>query len=294
MTHAPTIGLLLCAALAWGQNALPELAPFPLEIIRTSAEFTRQDREDLQKLFPMMIRAADVAVPGSARLSTALVELRRQDCDRDDACLAQLAKRAASLYGLYSQLDLDLDGNVIASGRVVRDDGKPVRGPRTVKLARGARPFKEVAQLALKQLLAELDVAGLSPVRPAEQVEVKPVPSAEQVPQTITTTTRPLSALALGSAGVGAVSMVVGTIFFASAGTVRTDVSQGVVRVLNEDADKVAAIQRAQGTGVVLLAVGGALVAGGVGLYFLGPETTTTTLVPINGGAVVLMSGRLP
>lgn len=297
MNYSTLLFLILCARVASAQNALPELAPFPLEIIRASPDFTKQDGEALQKLLPMMLRAADVAVPGSARLNTALVDLRRQDCDRDDACLAQLGKLAASLYALYAQVDLDLSGMVIASGRVVRDDGKSVRGPKTVKEPRGSRPFKEAAQAVLKQLLTELDVAGLSAVRPSEPVAAAPLPSAPVIqlpPQTVTTTTRPLTALGVGAAGVGAVGIVLGTIFFASAGTVRTEVSQGVTRVFNEDADKVAGIQRSQTTGVVLLAVGGALAAAGVGLVFLGPKTTVTTLVPLNGGAVVLMSGRLP
>lgn len=297
MNHSTMIFLILCARVASAQNALPELAPFPLEIIRSSPDFTKQDGEALQKLFPMMLRAAEVAVPGSARLNTALVDLRRQDCDRDDACLAQLGRLAASLYAIYVQVDLDLDGMVVASGRVVRDDGKSVRGPKTVKEPRGARPFKEAAQVVLKQLLTELEVAGLSAIRPSEPVAPvtpPPAPVVQPPPLTITTTTRPLTALGVGGVAVGGAGLLLGGILFATAGTVRTEVSQGVTRVFNEDANKVQGVQSSQTAGVVLLAVGGGLVAAGVGVLVLGPKTTLTTLVPVNGGAVVMMSGRLP
>src|SRR5688572_27539026 len=127
MSRATMVGLIVCAATAVAQEPKPEVAPFPLEIIRTSADATKKDREDLQMLLPMMIRAADASVPDSAKLNAALAKLGRQDCNRDDACLAQLGKLAGSLYAFYVQVDVDLDGNVVASGRVVRDDGKAVR-----------------------------------------------------------------------------------------------------------------------------------------------------------------------
>ncbi len=283
------VGLILCASVAAAQPALPELAPFPLEIIRTSDDCTTADREELKKLLPMMLRTADVTVPGSARLTAALAALHREDCDRDDACLAQLGKLAGSLYGFYGQVDFDLDGNVVASGRVVRDDGRAVRGPLTVKIPSATARFKVTAQVALKQLLTELDVAGLSPVRPLE-----PVAEARAEPMTVSSTRRPWNGVGVAGIVAGAAAVGGGITLFATAGEARTNTSQGVQRVFIEDADKVAGIQRSQALGVALLAAGAGLAVLGAGLIVLGPVETVTTVVPTNGGAAVMMTGRLP
>lgn len=298
-----TVGVLFCSAIVLAQEAKPELAPFPLEIIRTPADCTTKDREELQMLLPMMLRAADAAVPDSAKLSAALANLGGQNCNRDDACLAQLGKQAGSLYAFYAQLDFDLDGNVVASGRVVRDDGKAVREPKTVKVPRGTAAFRDAAQVALNELLVSLDVAHLSPFRPKEKlVESTPVVSPEPKltptpvadPVEVASTSSSMTIPALAIAGVGAVGLVVGGVLFANAGSVRTEVRDGVVRVFGEDASKVAGIQRSQTAGVALLAVGAGLAAVGAGLYAFGPSETATAVVPINGGAAVVMTGSLP
>lgn len=313
MSRAPTVGLILCAAVALAGEPRPELAPYPLEIVRTSADCTKKDREDLQMLLPMMLRAAEASVPDAAGLSAALADLPRQDCDRNDACLAQLGKLTGSLYAFYAQLDFDLDGDVVATGRVVRDDGKAVRGPETVKVARvSAASCRGAAQAALRELLTTLDVAHLPPLRPQEQVvEANPLPLPEPAPRpmpepapmpmpvlvprpvTASRTGNPLRIAALAGAGTGAACMAIGGVLFATAGGARTDLSQGVVRVFSEDANKVAAIQRAQTAGVVLLAVGAGVAAAGAGLYFFGPGQPMTSVVPINGGAAVLIRGTL-
>ena len=297
-----TLGWWLCAAVALAQEPRPEVAPFPLEIIRTSDDCTKKDAEDLKKLLPMMLRAAAAAVPDSAKLAAALDELHRQDCSRDDACLAQLAKLAGSLYAFHARLDFDLDGDVVASGRVVRDDGRPVRAPRTVQLPRGTVSFRDAAQAALKQLLVELDLAQLPSFRPQEPVletpplVLVPVPEAPRVvvPAAPPATGSPLRALGFIGVGTGAACIFAGALLFATAGVARTEVSQGVVRVVNDDASKVPGIQRAQGAGVVLLAVGGGLAVAGAGLALFGPHRPIATVVPLNAGAAVLIEGAIP
>lgn len=300
MIRETTAVLLLCAGVALAQEAKPEVAPFPLEIIRASADCSKKDREDLQKLLPMMLRAADVSVPDGAKLSAALVSLEGRDCSRDDACLTQLAKVAGSLYAFFALVDVDLDGNVLASGRVVRDDGKAAREPKTVKVPQGGASFRETAQVALKQLMAELDVARLSPFRPPDPV-VKAIEAPVVVPRVAAgPVVEPVSpgptlfAPALIAAGAGAACLVVGGALFATAGEARTDVSEGVVRVLADDASKVPGIQRAQTAGVALLGVGAGLGALGTLLFLVSPSQTTTAVLPINGGAAVLLTGELP
>ena len=301
-----TLGLLLCSALAPAQEPRPEVAPFPLEIVRTSEDATKKDSEDLRKLLPMMLRAAAAAVPDSAKLTAALADLSCKDCDRDDTCLAQLAKLSGSLYGFYGRLDFDLDGNVVAMGRVVRDDGRAVRAPKTVTLARGAASFRDTAQAAMKQLLSELEVGQLPPFRPQEPLAEAPppltspfaapapAPALAPLPVLVRPTASPLRAVGLAGAGAGVACMIAGGVLFGTAGVARTEVSQGVVRVLSEDAAKVPAIQRAQTAGIALLAVGAGLAVVGAGLSLFGPGKPVTTVVPLNAGAAVLIEGALP
>ena len=112
-TRLIAVAILLSAVSSWADEPMPQVAPFTLDVVRAPPEFSKKDKEDLEKLLPMLVRAAKVEVPDAARLSTALTELKRQDCDRDDNCLAQLAKLAGSLYGLFIQLDYDIDGQVL-------------------------------------------------------------------------------------------------------------------------------------------------------------------------------------
>lgn len=295
------VGVALCAAGALAQQPLPELAPFPLEIVRTPADAAKKDKEDLQRLLPMMLRAADTAVPDSAKLSAALTNLRRQDCNRDDNCLAQLAKLAGSLYGFFAQVDYDLDGNVVVSGRVVRDDGKAIGQPKTIKRAKGKAPFSDVARAAIAELLTELDVVHLSPFRPREEVaEVKP-PEAANPPRAaeppagtgkkVVVKTQALRLPGMMAAGAGAVLMLGGGIVFTGAGSVRTDSNRNVFR---EDVDRVSGVQTGQSIGVGLIAAGAVIGLVGFGAWLFGPEETTTTVIPIEGGAAVLLRGNLP
>ena len=297
MSRSLVFTVALSAAVAMAQDSRPELAPFPLELIRTSDDCTKKDKDELRTLLPMMIRTAGASVPDGAKLTGALFELRRQDCNRDDTCLAQLSRLSGSLYGLYVQLDFDLDRNVVASGRVVRDDGRAVRAPKTVKLPLGAGAFKVIAHAALSQLLAQLDVAQLPPSRPQEpMVEAPlrlpaPLPKAEPV---LSPPARPLLPVAVVAMGVGAACFAVGAVLMATTSAPRTNVSGSVVRVFPEDADKVVGIQHAQTAGVALLAVGVGVAAAGAGLFLFGPEKPAAVVVPIAGGGAVMLTGRFP
>ncbi len=306
MSRITLVGWVLWGAVALAQEPLPELAPQPLEILRTAADCTPKDREDLKKLLPMMLRAADVAVPDSAKLSAALATVRREECGSEDACLARLAQLAGSLYAFEAQVDFESTGEVLASGRVVRDDGRVVSEPMKIKVPRAAdTACRASAQGALMQLLAELGVAHLPPVRPREPVaEVRAAPHDEPAllphPPPLPTTvvsqapSAPWRVPGVVGAGTGVVCLVVGGVLYGTAGEVRTNVSQGVVRVFSDDAARVANLRGAQTGGVALLAVGAVLVAAGAGLVLWGPKGLATTVAPLNGGAAVLLQGTLP
>ena len=162
--------VLLVSLGAFAQEPLPLVAPFTLDVKRTPSGFSKKEKEELQKLFPMLVRGSDAAVPESAKLSSALTELKRQDCEREDECLTQLAKLAGALYGLYVSVDYNTDKHVIAVGRIVRDDGVSMGPAQTVDILKANGAFRDIARDALNQVLAKLAVGKLSPFRPVATV----------------------------------------------------------------------------------------------------------------------------
>ncbi len=156
--------------------ALPSVAPFPLELKR----FPEKEGIELQKLFPMLVRGSDAAVPDAAKMSVALAELKRKDCDREDACLSQLATLAGTLYAVHVVVDLTTDMRVIAVGRVVRYDGVATGGVQTVEVPKGARAVGDVGREVVKELLQKkLAVGGLSATRPVDVTPLVVVPKVQ-------------------------------------------------------------------------------------------------------------------
>ena len=66
MRRIAMVTVALSAAAVLAQDSRPVLAPFPLEIIRTAADCTKKDQDELRTLMPMMIRSAGASVPGPA------------------------------------------------------------------------------------------------------------------------------------------------------------------------------------------------------------------------------------
>lgn len=161
--------VVLCAATgAWAQAPKPVIMPFPLEFKRVPSGFGKEDKEALQREYVRLLRQSGAFTPDFAKSDLAMKELKRQDCEREDECLAQLATKAEALYGIYSSVDYTLEGAVVATGRVVRDDGKVASTTQTVKLAKGRDPFKDIAKNALVALFSQLKVNELAAVRPVE------------------------------------------------------------------------------------------------------------------------------
>lgn len=171
--------VFLSGGVAWAQP-YPTVTAFPLDVRRSPAGFTAADESALAAEFERLLRKSGADVPDSGQFALALKELRRQDCDRDDECLKQLAQLAHTLYAMYVQVDNTLAGNVVALGRVVRSDGIAVGRTKTVTLPRGKKPFGDVAAAALERLLAELGVGDLPPQRTvtpdAPKVAATPAP----------------------------------------------------------------------------------------------------------------------
>lgn len=166
-----TWSLVVClSAFSWAQTTAPSLMPFPLELKRTPPAVDALARLGLQQEWLAVVRQTGAQVPDAAKIDKVVGEVKRQDCEREDQCLVQLAARAGTLYALYANLDTTLDGAVVMTGRVVREDGLLVGSLESVRVAVSKGPFKDYARSAMTQLLAKLKIAQLDPNRPKPAV----------------------------------------------------------------------------------------------------------------------------
>ncbi len=283
------------SSLSLAQAPQPVVMPFPLDVKRVPQGFTKGDAEAVQRDFTRLLRKAGVALPAFAAFDLALKELKRQDCERDDECLVQLSRNAHSLYALYASVDFTLDETVVASGRVVREDGKAVRLTQTVKVKKGRDSFSEVARAALTQLFEALKVAELEPVKP---VEAKVDFSRIQPPP-------PPPPLVVEDLGAGQRSTGKGFVFagagLAVVGAALAGVGGGLgySADLNGDIASNPSMARQAATAQTLATVGfvgmgvGALAAG-VGAILWGtasPAPAHVAVTPIVGGGVLQVGG---
>jgi hypothetical protein len=293
------VPVLVMAGVAVAQAPQPSLAPFPLDLKRKPSGFSQKDGEELQKEFVRLVRKSGALVPDSASLELAVKELKRQDCEREDECLRQLALQAQTLYGLYASIDYSLEGAVVVAGRVVRDDGKIASPIQTVTLPKGKDAFKDVAKVALVRMLEQLEIAKLSPFRPVEKApEVAVVPDAPKKDPEVTPPPPPVVTKPAGPSpmkiagwtmvGVGGAAAIAGIIVFATTSLPRTDTSGNVYA---EDVNKIAGAQAQQAAGVGMLVGGAGVAAVGAVLWALSPSDKSVSVVPVNGGAVAVVGG---
>lgn len=304
----------LVSSLAFAQAPQPSLTPFPLELKRKPSGFSKDDGDELQKQFVRLVRKSGALVPDTASLELAIKELKRQDCEREDECLKQLALQAQTLYALYASVDYSLEGAVVATGRVVRDDGKIASALQTVSIPKGKDAFKDVAKVALVRLLEQLGLATLPPFRPVEAgtppdgPKVDPLvkkdpdvklPDPPPPPPPVVTPAGPSAGkIARWTlAGVGAVAAVVGVVVLAVANP-QLDSSGVIVPQAGQTPTEAVAAYKAaksqQTIGGVVAGVGGAVAVGGLVLALMsgGDEPAkTVSVVPVAGGAVVSVGG---
>lgn len=148
------VGLRWLAAvgLAWsagaGAEERPVVAALPVEIARVDA--AGRGGVGLQRYEAALRRAyedalagqLDVAVAPKREVAAVLSALDRGDYAESDEALAKVAFGAGALYALHTSVRLEGEGaTLLASGRVVRDDGRQM-GLSVVKVgwARGRRP----------------------------------------------------------------------------------------------------------------------------------------------------------
>jgi hypothetical protein len=286
---------VLWVGLAEAQAPLPSVTPFPLDLKRTPSSFTKKDSEELQKDLVRLMRKV-VLVPDTGSLEAAWKELKRQDCDREDECLRQLAQKAQTLYATYVQLEYSTSGQVIASGRVVRDDGRLVAGPQTVTVVKGKDPFKDVAKVAMVRLFDELKLNELPLFRPLDKPPEVPLvtvppehtdplpnrPPEVQLPKTMIKSRATERTVGWVAAGVGAAVAITGGVLIGSSG----------LEQVNQPREVVAAHATQQRVGAGLL-VGGAVVAAGGAIFALlmKDQSVVVSMSPVAGGATVVVGG---
>jgi hypothetical protein len=293
------MGLLL-AQSAWGQATSPSVEAFPLEVKRAPPQFSAKDIDELQKEFVRLIRRSGAMVPDTATHEKALRDLKRQDCDREDECLRQLAQRSSSLYAVYAQVDLNIEGTVVVSGRIVRDDGQVEVPVQTMTFPMGHDTFKDVARVGLGRLIDKMRVGKLSSVRPASRPSALDESSLSAPPLVVREGgPTPMRIASFGMLGLGGAGLITGLALIASAqsdistldvnrdGNIAGSPSQAQVSLSNGASTKT-------GVGSALLATGVALAGAGAVLLVLDLKRVTPVAAVTPDGATFAIVGRWP
>ncbi len=295
--------LVVLSAGAWAQGAKPSVMSFPLEFKRVPAAVTKAEREGLTSDAERLLRAAGAQLPDFAKAEQALAELKRQDCEREDACLQQLAQKAETLYALYANVDFTLEGMVVVTGRVVRDDGKLVAPLQTVTLPRGKDKHRDVAKNALVALYELLKVKELPPVREVAQPVVATVEPKKVEPVVVTppVVTQPgpsepspvAKTLVYAGAGVavaGLAAAIAGAAVGGGAGKLRVG-NEGLYATDAEAAANLATGRTLTTVGFVGLGLGAAAAAVGAVLWASTPSSPKVTFVPMAQGGAFVVGG---
>lgn len=295
------MGVLACGAVARAQDPLPQVVPFPLELKRVPMGTSEKERDELIRKFPMLVRGADAEVPDAAKMTQALAALKRQDCDRENECLSQLAKLSGALYGLYANVDFTLDKRAIATGRIVRDDGLTMGPAQSVEVPIKAGAFRVAAQDALKQLLVKLELKKLSPFRPVV-AETPPIESASTAAEKSGPPLPPplvVEDMGSGQRQNGKIVLFAGA-GLAAVGAVLAGIGGGIGAGAAHDGSFVTSEEAARQvkTGQTLTTVGFVglglgVAAGAVGaLMWSSAPGPSVALVPFPGGGAVHVAGQ--
>jgi hypothetical protein len=283
----------------------PTIAPFPLEVARPA--LSAKQKEELNNTLKVLLLRNGISSVDALTLKVSLADLRREDCDREDQCLAQLATRAGTLYAMFASVKLTVAGEVVANGRVVRDDGKLVASlaaEDVVRLPKGKAPFAEVAELALRTLIERLKIRALPLSKPSESpsplppvVEVKPDPSETPPPlppvmlEDKGASHRVIGrSLVIAGGGVLVVGAVLGSVGLGIAGGLAPTTNGSVPRDSVGTANTAATLRT---TGVIAMGAGAALaIVGGV-LWGIAPKAPGVQVFvsPQTSGATVGLSG---
>ncbi len=279
--------LTLLGSGVFAQPVRPAVTPFPLHLRRTPTGFGYEDGELLQRA--LLQKLASVAQVADAKsLDAAVTALGRDDCDRQDDCLRQLAIKAETLYAVDVAVGLSMTGEVFANGRVVRDDGELIAPMRRVAFPLGQTPFLEAATLAMGQLIDELNLVNLPAVKQVVAPAVADAPAADAESPVLARKraaavqaaaaaspprdTRRIRGLSYALLGLGVAAGVTGAVLFG----VGTGESGLDLRNFIIDRTTYVNSQRNQLFGMTLLVVGVVAAAGAGVLLYQNPAMTVS------------------
>lgn len=276
----------------------PVVMPYPLAFKRVPAGVGAEEKEAIRREYSRMLRQAGASTPDFARGEEAVKALTWGDCEREDACLSQLATLSGALYGIFTSVDQTLEGALVVSGRVIRDDGKVAAPTQVVRLQRGNEAFREAVKRAFVELFGLLRVSELPAVRQVEsaqaaeratpEVTLPPVPPAPMLVET-GSPRRTAGQVALG---VGAGGVVLGAALL-GAGQAIGGTLKPVGGAL--PAQQVGDYRAASGlttAGIVGLSLGAAAALAGAILWVTAPSSVTVSIGPTQGGAVLGFQGE--
>ncbi len=304
----------------------PRLAVYPLQIANLPKGVKPENAEPVSQQFRRLLTEAGAKLPEMGSMRGAVSDLKQLDCAHSDACLRQLAQMSRVLYAIYVELDVSNAGDVLATGRVVQDDGQRIRSLMVARVPMGKQPYAEAAKAALRQLFERLQLGSLPAVRtellpPREVVlvdTVKQIAKPADVPKVVPVAPAPVVATAVDQAqpetsSAGPTALMVGGAIGAAGGVVALILSANDYAALNVKDGNVtqlpAAISDAatakayladaelKGTvGGVAVGVGLAAVTGGI-LWSVLTASDKVPMVAFGGGvskgeARVTMSGR--
>jgi hypothetical protein len=244
-------------------------------------------------------------------METALGELKRQDCERENECLSQLAGKANTLYAIYTNLDFDVKKQIVGSARIVREDGVQIATAKTQPAALSKRSFVVAAKDVLSKLVDQLDVKSLPATRPKPPepapVVLEPPPPP---PEVSIAAPAPAPARPSGLKTVGIIAVAGGGAVLAAGAVVSTlgtlsarqlDEGQNVIPREGESVFDAArsyrTSQNLQTPGLVLVGAGAAVAVTGAILLLVAPSSSPSTSIsigPLPGGAAVAFTGALP
>jgi len=161
---------LLAAAPGLAQEDAT-LAALPLDIPAGSGllkheRVLRRAYRDVLEAQTRVVLSREVEVAASMRA------LSKADYGESDVTLARVAYGAGTLYALYAVVRLNAEGVLVASGRVVRNDGKQMSiGTARLPWLKTGTP-EDASRQAFSQLLGMLVLGRLPAVKEAPPVAV--------------------------------------------------------------------------------------------------------------------------
>jgi len=261
------VAILLFAGGTRAQATKAAVAAYPLELV--SRGLSPAQMAEQQSTYRRLVLAAGVLPVSPVATAAAIRELKRQDCDVDDGCLRRFAVLANALYGLFVSVKVDVKGTAVATGRVVREDGKLVVPARTATTER--KPGESLAATVegvLTVLFKDLQLGGLPATKEAVASLERPPLAVE--PAKAVEPVKPVAIAPAVDAGVPAASL---------------NVDAGVATMPPPEASPLATV------GTVVIVVGAAAAVTGAILFGLGSASSRAVGAD---GAIVLNGGETP